>query len=57
MVQRRCQGHRDYGGRQMSLLARGLRTVAEISDHGLLGKIVTEPALNRLADRLEGDDE
>jgi len=41
----------------MSLLATALRKVADLSDHGLLGTIVTEPALNRLADRLEGADE
>ena len=44
----------------MSLVARGLRTVAEVSDWGLAGTIVTEPALRRLADwwesRGEGDE-
>jgi len=41
----------------MSLLATALRKTAEISDHGILGTIVTEPALNRLAGWVEGDDE
>ncbi|MFW5918533.1 MAG: hypothetical protein ACOCR0_03515 [Haloferacaceae archaeon] len=40
----------------MSLLAIALRKLAEVSDHGWLGTIVTEPALNRLADWVEGDD-
>jgi len=33
-----------------------LRKTAGMSEHGILGTVVTEPALNRLADRLEGDD-
>jgi hypothetical protein len=41
----------------MSLLATAIRKSAEASDHGILGTIVTEPALNRLADWVEGDDE
>ncbi len=41
----------------MRVLPTLLRKTAEVSDHGILGTIVTEPALNRLADRLEGDDE
>jgi len=43
----------------MSLVATGLRKVAEVSDWGLLGKIVTEPALRRLADWWEarGEDD
>ena len=36
----------------MSLFATGLRKAAAVSDHGLLGAIVTEPALHRLADQL-----
>jgi len=43
----------------MSWLAMALRKVAEISDWGLLGAIVTEPALHRLADWWEsrGEDD
>jgi len=41
----------------MSLLATAIRKSAEISDHGILGKIVTEPALHRLADWVEGDND
>jgi len=43
----------------MSIVATGLRKVAEVSDWGLAGKIVTEPALRRLADWWEtrGEDE
>lgn len=41
----------------MNVLPTVLRKTAEISDHGILGAIVTEPALRRLADYVEGDDE
>lgn len=41
----------------MSLLAAVIRKSAEISDHGILGAVVTEPALHRLADWLEAVDE
>lgn len=41
----------------MRVLPTMLRKIAEVSDHGILGAIVTEPALNRAADWLEGDDE
>jgi len=43
----------------MSYFATVLRKVAEVSDWGLLGTIVSEPALRRLADWWEarGEDD